>query len=346
MSQFWVGGATGFLGSHMVKHLLEQGHTVVATSSRGGEVAGQKVERCDITSELEVAQSAKGCDGAFLCVGKVSRDPNDAADLHHLHVEGTRRCLAGLQTAGVPRVVFTSTSGTIAVGEQKEQLFTENDPAPMELIGAWPYYRTKLYAEREALAIHDAGGIEVVIVNPSQLLGPGDLRGSSTGDVRRFLERQLPAVPSGGLAFVDVRDAAIGMLAAFSKGRGGERYLLSGVNLTLAAFMQRLARFSGVSAPALAMPKGRTVGAASHGLMSFALSLVGRQPDVTAVDVEMGQCYWYCDCSKAERELGFSPRDGGITLRDTIDDLVARGAAFPRNSQDSVSLEPNEVRFR
>ena len=71
------------------------------------------------------------------------------------------------------------------------------------------------------------GEFEVVVVNPSLLLGPGDLRESSTGDVRQFLERSIPATPAGGMAFVDARDAAIGLLQAFEKGRAGERYLLN-----------------------------------------------------------------------------------------------------------------------
>lgn len=342
MSRFWVGGATGFLGSHVVKLLLKEGHEVVAVSSRGGEVEGQRVEKCDVGSEQDVKRSAEGCDGAFLCVGKVSRDPKDASSLHELHVVGTRSVLAGLKSARIPRVVFTSTSGTVAVGEDPERVFTERDEAPMALIGAWPYYRTKLYAEQEALAVHRAGGIEVVIVNPSQLLGPGDLRGSSTDDVRRFLEGQLPVCPNGGLAFVDVRDAAQGLLAAFNSGRGGERYLLSAANLTLGAYFKRLERISGVPAPRFTMPKGRPVALATHRVFSKALSILGRKPDVTRSEAEMGQCFWYCDSSKAEEELGFSPRDAGETLRDTVDDLVARNVAFPRQAHLHLGEERSE----
>src|SRR3954454_24208851 len=108
--------------------------------------------------------------------------------------------------AGVKRVVVASTSGTVALSE-KSVVANEESPVPSALISRFPYYRSKLYGEQEALS-HNRDGLEVVSVNPSLLLGPGDVYGSSTGDVRLFLDRAVPAVPQGGLSYVDARDAA------------------------------------------------------------------------------------------------------------------------------------------
>ena len=320
MSKFWVAGATGFLGSHLVKVLAERGHQVVAVSKSGGP----GVASVDVLEEDAVAESARGADGAFLVTGRVSRDRDDAELLHRDNVLGTERALRALRAAGIKRVVVASTSGTLAVSRDAEQIADESCRAPLELIAKWPYYRTKLYAERAALDANKAGEFEVVVVNPSLLLGPGDLRESSTGDVRLFLERSIPATPAGGMAFVDARDAALGLLQAFERGRPGERYLLNAKNMTIAAFFQRLERISGVKAPLLRMPSSRPVALGLNQLFTKAVEAIGGRVPVDAVSVEMSQYFWYCSAEKAERELGFVARDPGETLRDTIDDLVKR----------------------
>ena len=339
--RFWVGGATGFLGSHLVKTLTERGHDVVAVSRSGGEVHGVSVDALDVLDARAVAESARGCDGAFLATGKVSRNPDDAEELHRLNVVATREALRGLRVAEVPRVVVASTSGTLAVSTDSERIANEDSAPPMELISGWPYYRSKYYAEREALDANVPPDFEVVIVNPSLLLGPGDLRESSTGDVRRFLERVIPATPAGGLAFVDVRDAALGMLLAFERGHAGERYLLNAKNLSVAAFFQRLERLTGVAAPKLSLPASHALANGLTSLFSRAVRAIGGEPPVDAVSVEMAQFFWYCSSEKAERELGFSARDPGETLRDTVDDLVNRGVAVRRplpNLADATRL--------
>ena len=335
MKRLWVGGATGFLGAHLVRVLKEQGHELVLASRSGGEVEGLRVQTVDVLDANAVAESARGCDGAFLATGKVSRDRDAGEELHRAHVLGTRSALAGLRSAGVARVVVASTSGTIAVSGDSAQIADENGHVPLELVAMWPYYRSKLYAEREALEANSPD-FEVVLVNPSLLLGPGDLRESSTGDVRRFLERAIPATPGGGIAFVDVRDAAQGMLLAFERGRAGERYILNAKNMTVAAFFQRLERIAGVKAPALRMPRSRPLAIGVNRLFSKALRAIGGEPPVDEVSVEMAQYYWYCSSSKAERELGFSARDPGETLRETVADLVARKVVFPKRT-DGVS---------
>jgi dihydroflavonol-4-reductase len=328
--RFWVGGATGFLGAHLVSLLRARGHEVVAISRSGGEVDGLPVAALDVLDPDAVAESARGCAGAFLVTGKVTRERAAAEELHRLHVRGTRHALAGLRRAGVPRVVFASTSGTIAVGTDPNRIHTEADHAPLHVVARWPYYRTKLYAEREALEANAPPELELVVVNPSLLLGPGDVRESSTGDIRKFLERGLPAVPHGGIAFVDVRDVAAGMLLAFERGRAGERYLLNAKNLTIAAFFQRLERLTGVRAPRLRMPASRHLALGLSNVFSRAVRAIGGTPPVDEVSVEMSQYYWYCDSAKAERELGFSPRDPGETLKDTVDDLIERGVVHPK----------------
>jgi dihydroflavonol-4-reductase len=331
LKRLWVGGATGFLGTHLVRALKEQGHELVLASRSGGQVEGLPVLAVDVLDPVAVAESARGCDGAFLATGKVSRDRDAGEDLHRAHVLGTRGALAGLRSAGVQRVVVASTSGTVAVSGDASQIADENGHVPLSLVAMWPYYRSKLYAEREALEANGSD-FEVVLVNPSLLLGPGDLRESSTGDVRRFLERAIPAIPAGGIAFVDVRDAAQGMWLAFERGRPGERYILNAKNMTVAAFFQRLERIAGVKAPALRMPRSRPLAIGVNRLFSKALRAIGGEPPVEEVSVEMAQYYWYCSSSKAERELGFSARDPGETLRETVADLVARKVVFPKRT--------------
>jgi dihydroflavonol-4-reductase len=330
MARYWVGGATGFLGSHLVRALIDGGHDVVAVSRGGGEIHGVSVQKVDILDPERVAASARGVDGAFLVAGKVSRSPEDAEELHRANVLGTRAALAGLRSAGVRRVVHASTSGTIAVSTEAH-VADESSPAPLELLARWPYYRSKYHAELEALEANTPAAFEVVVVNPSLLLGPGDLRASSTGDVRRFLDGEILATPRGGIALVDVRDAARGMALAMERGAPGERYLLSAANLSIAAFFGRLERITGVPAPAVRLPRSPALAVGVTELFGRAVKAIGGELPMDSISVELGQHYWYCDAAKAIRDLGFSPRDVTDTLRDTVEDLVLRGVAHPRH---------------
>jgi dihydroflavonol-4-reductase len=326
MARYFVTGATGFLGGHLVDQLLADGHSVVALCREDEpelEDRGVVVARGDILDGATVESGAAGADGAFHCAGKVSRRPEDAEELYRLHVDGTRTVLAACKRAGVKRVIVASTSGTVAVSDDGTHVATEADRAPVTLLSRWPYYRSKLYAEEAALAAN-APGFEVIAVNPTLLLGPGDDRRSSTEDVRLFLERRIPAVPSGGLSFVDVRDAALGMILAMKQGTPGGRYLLGACNLTMREFFVRLERVSGVRAPWLPVPRMPNLARSGASLLSDVLGKAGRRVLPVAVDpvsFEMAQFFWYLDASLAERELGWKPRDAMTTLHDTVEDL-------------------------
>jgi len=333
MSRYLVTGATGFLGAALVGRLREQGHEVVALCRSDAADArlralGVTVRRGDVLEGASVRDAAAGCQGVFHCAGRVSRKAEDAESLHRIHVDGTKITLDACKEAGVPRAIIASTSGVVAVTRDPDEVRDETAPAPVELLSRWPYYRSKLYAERAALE-RNRGGFAVVSVNPSLLLGPGDERGSSTGDVVKFLEGRVPMVPAGGLSFVDVRDAAEAMLLAMDKGRGGERYLVGAANMTIHAFFARLERISGVPAPRLKAPRSLTLARAGAELMERAARRMHREPVVDRISAEMGQHFWYVDSTRARSELGWSSRDPNDTLADTIDDLKSRGTVWP-----------------
>ncbi len=318
MTAVLVTGATGFLGEHLCRVLVEQGHIVRGLArSRSHVLADLGVEhvRGDVMAGPELDRGLDGVGAVFHLAGAVSRDPSDAQRMMRLHVDGTRRVLERMAAAGITRMVLASTSGTIGVSKD-EAILDETAPYAEELVAGWPYYASKIFQERLAFEHGARLGIEVVAINPSLLLGPGDRRLSSTGDVRKFLKRQIPVVPKGGISFVDARDAAIATANALERGRAGERYLLGGPNWTMKEFFARLGRVAHVAPPRLALPASWNKLGAS--LVEELYRWRDREPPVNRISVEMSEHYWWIDSSKATAELGFEARDPQLTLVDTV----------------------------
>ena len=313
-----VTGATGFLGEHLCRVLVEQGHIVRGLArSRSAVLEDLGVEhvRGDVLEGDELVEAIDGVSAVFHLAGAVSRDPDDAQRMMRLHVDGTRRVLERMAAQGVRRMILASTSGTIGVS-RREEILDESAPYAEQLVAGWPYYASKIYQERLAFEHGARLGIEVVAVNPSLLLGPGDRRLSSTGDVRKFLKRQIPVVPDGGINFVDARDAAQATAAALDRGRAGERYLLGGPNWTMKEFFARLGRVANISPPRLKLPARFNKWGAS--LVEELYRWRGKEPPVDRISVEMAECYWWIDSAKAHKELGFAARDPQLTLVDTV----------------------------
>ena len=318
MSPFLVTGGTGFLGEHVVRTLAARGDAVrVLARSGTRSFDGLKVDiaRGDVLEPGDLEAALAGVSGVFHLAGLVSRDPDDGQTMMRIHVDGTRSLLRAAAAAGVSRIVIASSSGTIAVSES-DRIHDEESGYATEVVGKWPYYVSKIYQEKVAFELAAELGLDVVVVSPSLLLGPGDRRLSSTRDVLRFIRGQIPAVPGGGVNFVDVRDAAAATVCAMDQGRAGERYLLGGPNWSAREFFGRLERAAKVRGPRLRLPgKLSKLGAS---LMERAYEAAGREPPVDRVSVEMGEHFWYLDASKAARELGFTSRDPGLTLYDTV----------------------------
>jgi dihydroflavonol-4-reductase len=315
-----VTGGTGFLGAHLVRQLVEDGVKnirVMATSTPPwlAELGVETVEG-SITNAEDVARAVEGVAEIYHLAGRVSRDDADSREMYSVHVDGTRLLCEAAAKAGVKTIVMASTSGTIAVREKGDSIPDERGAQPVDIISRWPYYASKLYQERVALERFNGAGQRLVILNPSLLLGPGDERLSSTKVVLDFMARKINATPTGGLSFVDVRDVATTFRAAMKDGRAGERYLLGSANWTFERFFGRLERLTKVRAPRFSFPSRLAV--AGSQLIHAFYKQWDKAPPVEPAAVEMAEHFWYLDSSKAERELGFSPRDPGETLLDTV----------------------------
>jgi dihydroflavonol-4-reductase len=322
-----VTGGTGFLGSHLVPLLQNAGHQVrvlgrtVAPSHWAAHQHPVQYLRGDLKDRALVREALIDVHIVFHLAGLVSFKNADGRKMYELHVDCTRELLRDIRDLGSkPRVVLASTSGTIAVSET-EAIATEEADYPIRTVGRWPYYLSKIYEEKLALEFCQKHEIPLVVLNPALLMGPGDTRLSSTWTVAKFLQRDIPAMPGGGMCFVDARDAAQAFVNAMTRGEVYGRHLL-GVNLSMQDFFGKLSRLTGIAAPRLKLPKTANI------LGAYALEQIskwrGLEPTLDPQEVEVGEHWFWCDSTKAERLLDFRPRDTYETLHDTVADTLRR----------------------
>src|SRR5271157_438483 len=326
MKSILITGATGFLGKHLAEGLLQsEPETRLRVLCRGRSPWDHnprvEVVHGDITSAEDVHRAAEGVGEIYHLAGIVSRDPKDVLLLYRTHIDGTRNVCEAARQHSTTKVVIASTSGVMAVSRDAI-VHRETSGYKHEVVGEWPYYLSKIFAEKLALDYFERYQLRVTCVNPSLILGPGDDRLSSTRDVALFLRGQIMAIPEGGLNFVDVRDVALALIAAMRRGQPGERYLLGGPNWSFGEFLDALAKVSGLRAPKLRSSVRLSL--ASARLLRPILPLVGKSFELDDASIKMSALFWYCDSSKARAELGFQTRDPIATLRDTVEDLRQR----------------------
>ena len=314
-----VTGGTGFLGRHLVRQLVDAGEQVRVLSRQVDlELADMGVEFVEgsLNDSDDVKRAVDGVSHVYHCAGLVERDPKHAHRMYELHVDGTRRLLDALRHQKVEKIVVASTSGTVGVGTDASFLANDESPVAEHLVRHWPYYLSKIYQERVCERYFRDYGLPIVLMRPTLLLGPGDTRESSTGDVVLFMRKKIPTVLQGGMSYVDARDAAAAFILAMQHAAPGSSYLLGATNLTIADFFKRLEEVTGIRAPRIPLPREAAMAGAK--LMDTAMRVFGQRASVDPVSVDMGGHYWYIDSSRAKRDLGWEPRDAFATLRDTV----------------------------
>lgn len=300
-----VTGATGFIGCHVVRALVERGDAVrclVRPGSSRAALEGLPVELVegDLTRPDTLPAAVKGVRSVFHCAADYRFGAHHARVVFRTNVDGTAALLGAAAEAGVERVVHTSSVGALAGGTSVTAPADESSvPDPAELVGA--YKRSKYQAERVAEE-WNRRGLPVVIVNPSTPLGEWDAKPTPTGRVIvDFLNGRIPAYVDGGLNVVDVQDVAQGHLRAEVCGQPGERYILGARNVTFRELFEMLARVSGKRPPQVRVPRWLPLMAARA--ESTLARIRGREPRLTPEAVRMSALPMYFDSSRAVREL-------------------------------------------
>jgi dihydroflavonol-4-reductase len=316
MKPVLVTGASGFLGWHVARLLLERGYAVRAllrTGSRADELDVECVTG-DLRDAASLERAVAGCALVFHVAADYRLWARHPAELYQSNVDGTRNLLEAAQSAGVERVVYTSTVGCIGIPHGG--IGDEDTPVSLEdMIG--DYKRSKFLAERVAIEFA-RGGLPVVIVNPTAPIGDHDVKPTPTGKiVADFLAGGMPAFIDTGLNVVDVRDTAQGHLLACERGRVGERYILGSENLTLAQIFEKLAKITGRPAPTVRLPYAV---AWCAGVSSTAwASLTGTPPRVPLDAVRMARKKMWVTHEKARREMGFEPGPAETALARAVE---------------------------
>ena len=316
MKPVLVTGASGFLGWHVARVLLERGYAVRALVRAGSRVNELDVETRtgDLRDAASLERACAGCGLVFHVAADYRLWARHPDELYRSNVEGTRNLLQAARNAGVERVVYTSTVG--AIGIPRGGIGDEDTPVALEdMVGH--YKRSKFLAEQVALEFA-RGGLPVVIVNPTAPVGDHDVKPTPTGQiVLDFLNGGMPAFIDTGLNVVDARDCAQGHLLACEKGRPGERYILGSENLTLAEILGTLAKLSGRKAPTVRLPYAVAylAGAASTAWAG----VTRRPPRIPLEGVRMARKKMWVTHKKARRELGFDPAPAEAALARAVE---------------------------
>lgn len=322
----FVTGATGFIGASIVRELLRDGHTVRVLARPGSDRANLRgldveVAQGDLRDRASLDRGLCGCDLLFHAAADYRLWTPDPASMYDSNVAGTRNILEAALAAGVSRVVYTSSVGTLGNPGDGAPGAEETPVGFADMVG--DYKKSKFLAEREAEGFLPRG-LPLVIVNPSTPVGPRDIKPTPTGKIIvDFLNRKMPAYLDTGLNIIDVEDCARGHLLAADKGRIGEKYILGNTNLTLREIFEILAEITGLPAPRVRLPYGPILVA---GWINERISRVtGREPLIPLAGVMMAKKFMFFDSAKAVRELGLPQRSPREALERAVDWFKVNG---------------------
>lgn len=315
-----VTGASGFVGSAVARRLLAAGYGVrvlLRPSSDRRNIEGMQVETCygALEDTASLGAALQGCSHLYHVAADYRLWVRDPESMFRANVDGTRHLMEQALTARLQRVVYTSSVATLGLHADGRPSDEATPSRYEDMVG--PYKQSKFRAEAEVRRLVAERGLPAVIINPSTPVGPRDIRPTPTG--RMIIEAasgRMPAFVDTGLNLVHVDDVAEGHLLAAEKGKIGERYILGGENLSLAAILAEVAALSGRSPPRVRLPIAAVVPLAffADGLGR----LTGKEPFVTLDGLRMARKKMYFSSARAEAELGYRARPASAALADAV----------------------------
>jgi dihydroflavonol-4-reductase len=315
-----VTGASGFIGSAVVRALLQAGHEVrvllrAQSDRRNIDGLPVSVATGDLIDRESLERAVEGCEVLFHVAADYRIWVPNPDDIYRINVTGTRDLMLAAGAAGVKRVVYTSSVATLGLNGNHSPSNEDTPVTLAEMIGH--YKRSKFLAEQEVYRLVREAGLPAVIVNPSAPVGPRDIKPTPTGRlVLDAAKGRMPAYVDTGLNVVHVDDVGAGHVLAFERGRIGQRYILGARNMTLIEILQTIAQISGRRPPRLRLPPNAILPFAY--LSEIWARLTGGEPRISVDGVRLARKYMFFSIDKARRELGFDPRPVEEALRDAI----------------------------
>jgi dihydroflavonol-4-reductase len=320
-----ITGGTGFVGSWLVKRLVEEGMQVRLLhrpNSSLAEVEGFRFESAhgDVTDLDSVVDACTDIDTVFHLAGVVGYAPSLRGLMDKVNVGGTANVVEACRRKRVRRLVHMSS--VVAIGASfKPQLLHENSPYMIGNLDLG-YFETKRLAEEKVREAARRGEVDAVMVNPSTVYGPGDAKKGSRKVQVKVARGKFPFYPSGGASIVSVHDVVDGIIKAWRIGRTGERYILSGENLYIRDLFRKIAKLGGVRPPWIPLPRPVAL---AMGRVGDRLESMGKKTPINTENAWTSSLFHWFDSSKAKIELGFQASSADQALAESVNWMKENG---------------------
>ena len=315
-----VTGATGFLGSAVMRCLLTAGHEVRVLVRPGSnrknlENFSVEITEGDLLDHQSLKRAVSGCDNLFHVAADYRLWVPDPETMYAINVNGTQALIMAAAEAGIKRIVYTSSVATLGLNPDGSPA---NEETPSNLATIKGYYKCSKYqAEQIVKKLTDDHQLPLIIVNPSTPIGPGDVRPTPTGRiVVDTLMGRMPAYVNTGLNIAHVDDIAQGHLLAYQQGKPGERYILGGDNMMLLQILQTIDEINGTRINRIRMPVNLMLPLAW--CMEKMATVTHTEPRATLDSIRMAKKLMFFSSAKAHRELGYQYRPAIEALRDAV----------------------------
>jgi dihydroflavonol-4-reductase len=314
-------GATGFIGSAILRQLIDRGdrvRTLVRATSNQKNLHGLDCEIFlgDLNDIQSIEPAIKDCQVLIHVAADYRIWALNPEEITRTNVIGTQNIMAAAIAANVERIVYTSSVATLGKNRDNTPANEETASSLKDMIGV--YKKSKFLAEKEVRRMIFDNSLPAIIVNPSAPIGPRDLKPTPTGQIIvKAANGQIPAYIETGLNVVHVDDVARGHLLALDKGVIGERYILGGENLTFKKILELVSVYTDKPAPTISIPRELILPVA-YLVQAWATITKSSEPFLTVDGVRMAKQIMYYDSNKAKLELGYKFRSAKEAIQDAI----------------------------
>lgn len=319
MAKVLVTGANGFLGSCFTKKLVELGHETFALVRPSRDLTELNGVHCqylhgDVTDLGSLITHFRDMDTVFHLAGVIAYKKSQRELMEKVNVEGTRNVVEACKLQQVRKLVHLSSVTAVGAGFTPQDVLNEESPFNVHHLNLG-YFETKWQAEQIVKAACIRNEVDAVMLNPSTIYGPGDARKGSRKMQLKVAQGKLKFYTSGGVNVVSVHDVIDGILAAWHKGRTGERYILASENLLIRDLFRIIAEEAGETPPKNQIPNAALF---TLGALGDVMEKMGLRGPLSMENAWTSTMYHWFDSTKAQRELGFRPRPSREALRESV----------------------------